>query len=346
MLPFSTDFYKSPTYLGDTKKDFASLTPLTTSYRWNSEHKVLRITKKIFSLLFFPLILGKCLHNFAGKIAYLPAASSFTPVQAETLRSEVNLNGDWKYKRLTVKVDGIKIDAMVVGKESTLNNKRWMLHSVGNGDCYENNLHFANNYQMLEELQSNALFFNYSGVGSSSGKANRKAMKNAYRAMLKLLEDENMGIGAKEIIGYGHSIGAGVQGDALKSYRLKKDINYVFVKSRTFSRMSKEASLMARPLGFVTKLLGWNISSVTSSRKLQAHEIILQTTNVTKPEELNDSSKIIDDGVIFEKATLAKKLLDKGIVNNKTFFGIPEGHNTPIDDTSFFTDKINEILVG
>ena len=106
----------------------------------------------------------------------------------------------------------------------------------------------------------NAIVFNYPGVGASSGLPNRQAMAKTYRAMLNFLEDRTNGIGATEIIGYGHSIGGGVQGDALKTHELKKDVKYVFVKSRTFSDLSTTASLlMAKPFGFLVKILGCNI---------------------------------------------------------------------------------------
>ena len=50
--------------------------------------------------------------------------------------------------------------------------------------------------------------------------------------------------------------------------------------------------------------------SVESSKKLQAPEIIMQTAKIKGYKELNDSSKIIDDGVIQANASLGKALLD------------------------------------
>ncbi|MBA3603759.1 MAG: hypothetical protein H0W50_09000 [Parachlamydiaceae bacterium] len=49
-------------------------------------------------------------------------------------------------------------------------------------------------------------------------------------------------------------------------------------------------------------------------------------------EEIFDSSKIINDGVIFANASLAKVLLDDPTCpkENKVFLGIKEGHNTSL----------------
>ena len=346
-------FYNQPDYVDATQRDFAKNRSLPVNYTWNTENKIIRIVKQIFSIIIFPIGIYQLLHALAGKIALLPASSprlimGYPENHANNSRSKISLDGACKYKRITVEVDGYKIDAMIVGTASTLNNGRWMLASNGNGAFYENLLSYKSGFhQILREVKSNAIVFNYPGVGASSGLPNRQAMAKAYRAMLNLLEDQKNGIGAKEIIGYGHSIGGGVQGDALKTHELKKDVKYVFVKSRTVSDLSTTAStLTCKPLGFLVKVLGWNIDSVESSKKLQAPEIIMQTANVKGYEELNDSSKIIGDGVIAVNASLAKALLEdnKCPRKNKVFIGIQERHNTPLHDSSFLAKKIKELL--
>jgi Chlamydia CHLPS protein (DUF818) len=343
-------FYKQIDYVAATKRDLSQKKPLSVSYTWNTEHKVIRIVKQIFSVIIFPVGIYKLLHALAGKVALLPASSpsliKIPKNHADESRSSISLEGDWKYKRITVEVDGYKIDAMIVGQAATLNNGRWVLASNGNGEFYEDKLS-GNLQHILGAVYANAIVFNYPGVGASSGLPGREAMTKAFRALLTFLEDKKNGIGAEEIIAYGHSIGGGVQGDALKAHELKKDVKYVFVKSRTFSNLSTEASLgFAKPFGFLVKILGWNMDSVESSKKLKAPEIILQTANVVGYEELKDSSKIIDDGVIPAKASLAKALLedDKCPKENKIFIGMQEGHNSGVYDPSFLAGKINALL--
>ncbi len=309
------------------------------------------------SYVFFPLAIYNWLHSFAGKIAFLPAANQYRyPHGAEypnIFRENVNLQTDWKYKRLTIEVDGNQIDACIMGKESTLGNQRWTLASNGNGEFYETKLDetklerpdFQN---FLDETNSNALVFNYAGVGASTGSPNRAAMAKAYRAMLTFLEDGENGLGAREIIGYGHSIGGGAQGEALRDHTLKEDINYVFVKSRTFSDLSKTAeTIFPIPLiGTLVSIMGWNIDSTQSSKSLQAPEIILQTASGGKYTILKNSLNIIDDGIIAVRASLAKALLDDPSCpkEHKTFIGIPESHNEPLSDMPFLARQIEQYL--
>jgi hypothetical protein len=346
-------FYNQPDYLVSTQRDFAQSKSLPVNYTWNTENKIIRIVKLIFSILIFPIGIYQLLHALGGKLALLPASTpcllGYPENHANNSRSNIELlDGVWKYKRITVEVDGYKIDATIVGKASTLNNGRWMLASNGNGEFYEDTLSYDRDFkQILSEVNGNAIVFNYPGVGASSGLPNRQAMAKAYRAMLNLLEDQANGIGAKEIIGYGHSIGGGAQADALKTHELKKDVKYVFVKSRTFSDLSTTASILTcKPLGFLVKILGWNMDCVKSSKKLQAPEIIMQTAKVKGYEELNDSSKIIDDGIIAANASLAKALLDDDNCpkQNKVFIGMQERHNEGLNDPSFLAQKIETLL--
>ena len=345
-------FYNLSDYKTNTFRDFNEEKPLPVTYTWNTENKIIRIAKQIFSIIIFPIGIYKLLHALAGKVALLPASSpsliGYHENHAQNTRSNIQLSGEWKYKRITVEVDGYKIDAMIVGKASTLNNGRWMLGSNGNGEFYEDKFSDRSDFkQILSSVDGNAIVFNYPGVGASSGLPNRQAMAKAYRAMLNLLEDKKNGIGAKEIIGYGYSIGGGVQGDALKTHELKKDVKYVFVKSRTFSDLSTTASLlMAKPFGFLVKILGWNIDSVESSKKLQAPEIIMQTAKIKGYKELNDSSEIIDDGVIQANASLAKALLDdkNHPREKKIFIGMEEKHNYVLQDPSFLAERIKKLL--
>ena len=345
-----TPFYQQIDYVENTRRDFDQVKPLPASYTWDTESKIIRIAKKIFSIIVFPIGLYKLLQNLAGKVivpASTPSLLSLSDDYAMQVRQNLPLAGDWKYKRVTVAVDGEQIDAAIICKESTFNNGRWFLASGGNAEFYEQNLVWNTDIKsILSEVHGNAIVFNYPGVGASSGVPNRQAMAKAYRAMLAFLEDNINGIGAKEIIGYGHSIGGGVQGDALESHELKSNIKYIFIKSRTFSNLRTEASSMGSFLGSflgsLVKFFGWNMDSTKSSKKLQVPEIILQTANVHKYQILNDISRLLDDGVIPAQASLAKALLgdDTCMKENKVFIGIPELHNGGLTDPSFLECQI------
>lgn len=347
LLSGENAFYNQTDYEEITREEMESSKPLNKPiYTHITENKIWRIVKDIFSVIIFPIGLYRLIHAIAGKI--IVPASLRSSAYVNNIRKTVNLKSEWKVKRISVEVDGYTIDATIMGLASTLGNGRWVLSSGGNGEFYENKL---NNYffkNILTQLEGNAIVFNYPGVGSSSGMPNRSTMAKAYRAMLNFLEDEKKGIGAKEIIGYGLSIGGGVQGEALSSHELKKNVKYVFVKDRTFSDLSTTAShLTIRLLGFLVKIFGWNISSVESSKKLKAPEIIMQTADVATYADVSDHpEKIKDDGVIFAKASLAKKLLEdkQSFVGKKYFMGISQSHNEYLWDATPLVAKINEML--
>ncbi|NGX51945.1 MAG: hypothetical protein KR126chlam5_00235 [Candidatus Anoxychlamydiales bacterium] len=366
-------FYKRSDYQTTTSKEFTQNSLLPVSYRWNTEYKIIRITKQLLSIIIFPIGIYKLIHFLVGKLAIVPASTpsliGYRKNHAIQSRSAIlkKLDGDFKYKRLTIEVDGYQIDTTILGKPSTLDNGRWILASNGNAEFYEDKLHSYEFKEILSRLNANAIVFNYPGVGASTGLPNRQAMAKAYRAILAFAEDKQNGLDAKEIIGYGHSIGGGVQGDALNMHNLKKDVKYVFIKSRTFSDLSTEVScIIAKIAGFLVKVIGWNISSIKSSIQLRAPEIILQTAAFRVPGiiaqtsgffnleryvlgslELKESSRIIDDGVIRAEASLAKALLDNPkCFKNKVFLGIREKHNDELGNNSLscLIQKINELL--
>ena len=338
-------FYNQSDYLESTKKDFDSSGALPTTYRWDTEHKIIRIAKSIFSVIIFPIGIYQLIHRMVGRLVLSDIYAS-----PESLRKKIDLTGDWRYKRITIEVDGATIDAVIMGKPETLNNGRWIIHSTGNIGLYEYQLSAKNLFKSVADaLESNMLVFNYPGRGASSGMPDRQALAKAYLAMLNFLEDKEIGVGAKEIIGYGISIGGGVQGDALESHTLKDGIKYVFVKDRTFSQLEDViSSMFGKVVGFLAKLFNWNISSKASSKDLQTHEIIMQTADVETYEDLVDSSKILDDGVIDAKASLGKALLDNSACpkDKKVFIGIPEGHSSAIKNPSYLVDKIKACLAG
>lgn len=345
-------FYLQPDYFETTKNDFASKRVLPPSFTWNAEFRSARIAKQIFSIIVFPIGIHQLLHALIGKIVIpssTPTLLGLPKDVANQHRSEIPVYSDtWKYKRISIEVDGSLIDAVIVGKAKTLGNGRWMLASNGNGEFYESKLAYDHQfYQILNQIEGNGIAFNYPGVGASPGFPNRQATAKAYRALLHFLENQEKGIGAKEIIGYGHSIGGGVQGDALNAHQLKKEIKYVFIKSRSFSDLSTVVEhIMHKYLKPVVQFFGWNIGSIKSSKALQAPEIIMQTANIGKYEKLTSSAKIIHDGVIPAEATLGKALLNDPTCQkkNKYFLGIPDMHNLNLSHLSYLTDLIKKLL--
>ncbi len=372
-------FYVQPEYLEATQQDLSANTPLPVSYRWNTEHKVNRIAKQILPIIIFSIgiyklypfigktslkknlltvgfLIGtyKFIHLLIGKIVLIASSPSLMGLPENCVneaRSSLRLKSEWKHKRITIQVDDYKIDSVILGRSSTFGNGRWVLASNGNGEFYEGKLHRDEFKQILSKINGNAIVFNYPGVGASSGFPNKQAMVKAYHAMLAFLEDKEKGIGAKEIIGYGFSLGGGIQGEALKSHQLKEGIKYVFIKDRTFSSLSQLVSLlMCKLFGVLIKPLGWEMDSVTSSKTLQAPEIILQTTkkeNFHLLKNIDDLSET--DGVIEKEGSLAFELLKRGAHRNKNkhLLGITANHNDPLDTASIehLSKIVNQVLL-
>ena len=357
ILSGDTAFYNQSDYVEQTKNEFGQKKALpAVTYTRNTERKITRTAKQLLSIIIFPIGIYKLIHAIIGKfcgvlpsstpgLMGMPSDSDF--LIRKSIEIKPAASDDWVYKRLTLEVDGYKIDAAIMGKPSTLDNKRWMLCSGGNGEFYEYGLYEKESTQkdLAENLESNVITFNYPGVGASSGLPNREAMGKAYRLMLSFLEEK---LEAQEIIGYGHSIGGGVQGDALNKYKLNDRVKYVFIKSRTFSSLSTQVNhMLSRLLGLLIKIFGWNIDSVESSKKLKAPEIILQTANVKNYTTLNESDQIAgNDGVIRSEAALGKVLLDdkKCPRKNKLFVGIPEDHNEGLSDFNYLKLHVENFL--
>jgi hypothetical protein len=353
-------FYLHPDYIENTQKEFAQIQAVQQiTYEYETENKCFSIVKDVASVIIFPIAIHSLFHSLAAKVALLPA-SKLKKEQVAVQRSAIanfnlSISGldilnteeepiKWKYKRLTVKTNRYKIDGIIIGTADTLGNGKWVLACNGNSECYENQLGESQRVKtLINEIRGNALVFNYPGVGASSGLPKRKAMVKAYRSMLRFLEDEN-GIGAKKIIGYGYSIGGATQIYALKKHILKPHIKYVFIEDKVFSKLSKLASEKVKGSGFIVKTLGWNMNPAKVARKMEIPEIILQNVQFFDYHEITDSSMIEGDEVLSVRSSLATALLEdkKCSRTNKVFIGVPETHSYCLRNPEFIAEKIKE----
>lgn len=349
-------FYNQQNYKANLKAELASPKRQPIAYACTIESRASRIGKTIFSILCFPVGIYQLLHGLAGYAA-LPASlprsikklvkeGDGTDI-AEDRKQILNaFKGTvWKHKRITIEVDGYKIDAMIA-INTQAKKDRWILASNGNNQTYESLFTQDDSFhQLAVKLKGNVVSFNCPGVGASSGFPTRSAAAKAYRAMLKFLEEEQSrgGLGAKEIIGYGHSIGGAIQGEAVKRHEFKNDIKYVLIKSRTFAQASKVYS----KIGFLIKAFGWNISSAASSKQLTVPEIILQTADVEDYKTVTDIKNLKDDGTISVDASLAKALLEMDSTSfkaKKKIIGIPDAHNAPLSKVTYIAIQVEKFL--
>jgi len=333
-------FYNSNNYTQNTERELSFKASPVTVYSCKLENRIFRIVKEIFSYIFLPIIVYRGLHALIGRMIIQKSNNRKIDLK------EIEAN-NWKIKLITMEVDGIKFQAVIMGKPNTFNNGRWTLHSGG----IKETIHSTLNYDLfrekfLKKLNSNAILFNAPDVlmGASP---NRSAYIKAYKAMLQFLEDK---IQAKEIILDGYSLGGGIQGEGLDGHVFKKNVKYVCIKNRTFSCLQSAVKEKTRWrfLGFLIYLFGWNIDTASSSKKLKQKEIIIQAS-YAQSSELNSSltlRQLKNDGVITPKSSLAASLnKDK----NKTFFALnnKHKHSSSLSDNeiSSLTKLVNKLLL-
>ncbi|MGR3951880.1 MAG: hypothetical protein QRY74_03075 [Chlamydia sp.] len=333
----------------------------TYVYRVNKTSRFEKIKDILIDIIFFPIGIAKRIHSLVGKIV-VPASLSVNKKRCNEIRKKITSDSTWKYTPITLKVDGYAIDAMIIKNENQADNKigRWVLYSHGNSQLYEDQLNgeIYEIQRILEVTKSHGIVFNSPGIGNSSGSISRSGMKKAYQAALQFLEDQENGAKAKQIIGYGYSIGAGVQAEAIKKHQFQQNIDYVFIKSKAFSTLKKAAAglvsnkFIGMLLSLLVRITGWNIDTIKSSKMLSVPEIILQTGKY-KCQKINDTDSIINDGIISKNAALAtsilKKLNKKGKIENqklKTVISLTETHNQCLeqDTVNIIATFIDEIF--
>jgi len=328
-------FFEEEGYERRMEREFAApLAPV--GYVWNSEEACAQQKKKNLSVLFFPHALYTMAHSLIGRLvvpastpSLLGMSGSSASVAALFRRLLLVGDGQWKYKRMTVQVDEKMVDAYLVCRPETFRNKRWVLWSSGNGEFAENLLLEGTAQRLLQEVGGNGLLFNYPAVGSSGKPIKKESMIKAYRALLHFLQDREKGLGAEELIAYGHSIGGAVQALAVKKEKsLLSTLRFVAIKSRTFSSLtSLMESCPLCVLGCFLKTMGWEMEVASCSKALEYPEIVLQTAAVASPQIVNHSPvHFIDDGVLPARATLARSLL-RSDLSRKCLIAIPEKHN-------------------
>lgn len=335
---------------------------LPTKIFYHQENRVWRIAKDVLSVLFLPVGLYRAWHRVVG-FAVVPASMrellskfGFYPATSPTiLEKSLNKLRDlgWTLQRLTIEADGQQIDATLLIKPSkdplNTKNDRWTLYSTGNMQQYEDVLSdadYCNNLFGAGNLDTNVLFFNYPGVGKSEGFPSRSGSVKAYQTLLRWLEKEGE---AKELIGFGHSIGGGIQGEAIANHPKKTDVFYCFIKDRTFSHLSGVAEditkirmpKLGKVLGPIVKkiveLSSWNIQTAKASLRTTHPEIIIQTWDQAPQEASWDehTHKVVNDEIIDSGRSLALELANKKHLKEteliaKRLLLVQESHNLPL----------------
>jgi hypothetical protein len=180
-------------------------------------------------------------------------------------------------------------------------------------------------------------------VGSSGGWPTRYQLGAGFEAGLQLLERE---IGATQIVMHGLSLGGGMMAEAILNHDftegMNRDIRYLSISDRTFSRLSSIAAhvvgAFVKPLFFVS---GTELDGLGAAKKLSElgiRQVIIQHNSLNA-----DGS----DWVIPDSKSLAYKLHAEKGLQNKVFLespGIDHNGPLPFDIQASLSKEINSFF--
>ncbi len=242
-------------------------------------------------------------------------------------------------RHVTLKKNGIVYSGILVCHESTLENGQWVLQATGNGEPVEHSIvDFAKTYH---GFKLNTLVVNGPSVGRSQGQATPKTMGDAQRMGLLFLETA---LKAKYIVIAGRSLGGAAIGEAILQHSFKKEIRYLVVRQMTFDRVSNVSakligSIFSKRLeGVIKKIIQWSgceMDSIRVSKRLSSlgiKEVIVQASNKKiQRGKVPTTEDFYTDGPIHERASLARALIEEGVLENKAFICLARApHMTPL----------------
>lgn len=337
-------FYNDPpgctpdqTYIARTRRDFNSLTPLPRTFVYQSENyetesKIKRIAKIIFAIIIFPVGLYKLIYHVIGLIVVI-GSIVHSKKSARTKRMLIPLWGEWKYKRITLEVNGKKIDALIMLKPANANNGKWTVVANGNGGCCEFSAISPTLQGLLTRTDNNAIILNYPGVGASEGLPTRDSLIHSVQAAFAFVERE---LQATEITGYGFSLGGGVMAEAVATLDPPREgLSRKIFLDRTFCRLSEAAKgLFFRAAGFFIKQFDWELRTSRACKRIRHCRVVVAQQAETyrgRVDRTQPPVRFITDPVIHERATLAPRVLRRDDI---VIFGIRENHHQSLGDES------------
>ena len=312
-----------------------------------------------------PLTICRNIHGLIGrKILRVVIKKRSRDTKLQDIYKKLTIDGSawFTIKQYKIKIDGAEINAFALIRK--IQTDRWCLISNGLGGRAINRL--EDSTDLSDKFKANMLVFDYPGTGDSTGIPSRKALTRTYQAMLRVLQERWQ---VKQLILYGHSFGAGVQAEGIRSYNFQPGVDVVAIKSRTFSSLTVAAKALAKNRvreilkknkfsGFLAEkasvlcgrvaqlfifLAGWYVNTAEASRKLCIPEIILYTGK-KDPTNQQMSEKAEDDGVIDAIASLPQGLGAPAF--EKHLMSIPETHNDPLspDTIQKIADKVEDLF--
>lgn len=246
-------------------------------------------------------------------------------------------------RKISLYKSGTKYDAIIITHPDMINNGNWTIHALGNGMTMESKI--VNEAKFNFANKCNTLLVNGPSVSQSEGWPTRYQMGAGFEAGIKFLERV---VNASHIIMHGFSLGGGMMGEAILNhdftYGMKKDIKYLSITDRSFSRLSTIAGvLLGQLVEPIIHLTGSEIDGVGAARKLSElgiRQILIQHAS---PGSAGSDSEIPD------KASLAYELHKDTTLTDKIYLESKYiGHNSslPSEIQGQLTDQIKKFVAN
>jgi hypothetical protein len=283
-------------------------------------------------------IFKKVARYFVGKCVV--PASLIPNFVLDKIRLQLLHDTGFVYKRFSIACGNEKIDTLIAGTPETFSQKRWGFFVGGCTETYE--ITALVQRKLLLQLRCNGIFFNYIGLGRSSGSLTKESMAASVRAALEYLE-EQQDVEAEEIIFYGYSMGAAAQALGLKGHLFKPHIECLAVKDRTFDRLD---TLFPEPFGKIIRWAGWDMNVGDSSKSLPISEVIFQRAFYQEYQEIPTGSDnpFRFDGLIRQQASLGARLYQEALLHRKYFFSMEQNHFFPARNPEKIASIVREKL--
>jgi alpha/beta superfamily hydrolase len=293
-----------------------------------------RTASDLFSILFFPIGIARCIVSFTKQIApfvILPASWKFNiekkskqyeKAPSEELKKEIEqlitLNRQREEfiadpsnhaEQTTLRtVDEVDLDTLSIYHPKQIElapaEQKWIVYLNGNATCFEQ--HLKKLQLFSEKNEANILTGNYRGVMRSKGKvtSSHDQIVDGETMVQYLL---NKGVPAKNILIHGWSLGGAVS-VAVASHHQETGNEMHLCSESSFANFKEVLSckIPAFLAMIVNKILfsaGWQFDGVKSYQKIKGHKIIIYSK---------------EDGVINYQASLYKCLKEQQrIANNQ-----------------------------
>lgn len=319
---------------------------------------VISLIKLLLAVVFFPLglvmflsgfcqalvlpaaFMGGCLGRLLRIFGYIGRKDLVHPFH--NIARDIRIK---KIERTPIQYDHVLVDSI----ELHLNNAkptRWILVSDGNFFGMENRFKLLGCRNPLvdlaEKLEANLLFFNYPGVVSSRGPVSKEGLVKSYQACVRYLKDPQQGLGAKEILGYGISLGGAVQAEALKDEVLdgSNGVQWILIKDRTFTSMREVGKSLFGKFGvWLTRGFGWDMEPAKISETVCCPEIFIYSSQI-------GSQVVASDGKFEPNLSFASAFVKEGTLINTPKPKVPIGMPLLGHAENLYDELIDAIAVA